>query len=118
MLKLLVFIRRRDDLSPEAFERHLRETHAPLVARLPGLRRLVLNRVQPDPTGAAPPWSLIAEDWFDGPEALQAALASPEGQAVQADAPNFLDQDALQFLVAVAQEVPLGSTHNPRGAGE
>ena len=110
MLKLMVFARKRDDLSGEAFERHLRDTHAPLVARLPGLRRLVLNRVVPNPTGAPPAWDLVAEDWFDGPEAMQAALASPEGQAVQADAPNFLDASKLQFLVVQEDEVTLRTT--------
>ena len=110
MLKLMVFIRKRGDLSEEAFERHLRDTHAPLVARLPGLRRLVLNRVLPDPTGAPPAWDLVAEDWFDGPEAMQAALASPEGRAVQADAPNFLDTSKLQCLVVREDEVTLRTT--------
>ena len=107
MVKLMVFIRKRDDLSEEAFERHLRDTHTPLVARLPGLRRLVLNRVLPDPTSTPPAWDLVAEDWFDGPEAMQAALASPEGQAVQADAPNFLDMSKLQILVVQEEEVTL-----------
>ncbi len=110
MLKLMVFIRKRDDLSEEAFERHLRDTHTPLVTRMPGLRRLVLNRVQPDLTGAPLAWNVVAEDWFDGPEAMQAALSSPEGQAVQADAANFLDLSALQFLVVQEEEVPLPTT--------
>ena len=109
MLKVMVFLRKRDDLSAEAFERHLRETHAPLVTRMPGLRRLVLNHVLPDPSGAPPAWDVVAEDWFDGPDALQVALASPEGQAVNADAPNFLDLTQLQFLVVQEEEVPLGT---------
>jgi uncharacterized protein (TIGR02118 family) len=109
MLKAMVFLRRRDDLSAEGFERHLRETHTPLVARMPGLRRLVLNRVLPDPSGAPPVWDVVAEDWFDGAEAMQAALASPEGQAVNADAATFLDLSKLQFLVVEEAEVPLGT---------
>ena len=106
-MKIMVFLARRADLSREEFERHLRETHLPLVARLPGLRRLVLNRVLPDPGGAEPAWDAVAEDWFDDPAALQAALASPEGQAVNADTPNFLDLGKLQFLVVQEDGVGL-----------
>jgi uncharacterized protein (TIGR02118 family) len=110
MLKLMVLARKREDLSKEAFERHLRDTHTPLLTQMPGLRRLVMNRVLPDPTGPPPAWDVLAEDWFDGPEAMQAALASPEGQAVQADAPNFLDMSKLQFLMVQEEEVTLRTT--------
>ena len=105
MVKVMVFLARRADLTREEFERHLLEAHLPLVARLPGLRRTVLNRALPDPGGAAPAWDAIAEDWFDDPAALQAALASPEGQAVNADVPNFLDLGKLQFLTVQEDEV-------------
>lgn len=84
----MIFLSRRSNLSPRAFDEHLHATHVPLVAQLPGLRRLVVNRVQHDPSGAPPDWDAIAEDWFDGPEAMQAALAPPQGQAVHADAPR------------------------------
>jgi hypothetical protein len=40
-------------------------------------------------------------------EAMQAALGSPEGQAVIADAATFLDLSKLQFLVVQDHEVPL-----------
>lgn len=52
MLKVLILTRRRPDVSREEFERHLRETHLPLVAQLPGLRRLMVSRVLPDATSA------------------------------------------------------------------
>ena len=109
MLKVMIFLRRRDDLSAEAFERHLRDTHTPLVTQLPGLRRLVLNRVLPDPSGARPAWDVVAEDWFDSPEAMQAALGSAQGQAVNADAANFVDMSKLQFLVIHEEEVTIPS---------
>jgi uncharacterized protein (TIGR02118 family) len=74
---------------------------------MPGLRRLVINRVHPDPSGLPPAWNALAEDWFDSLEAMQAALASPQGQAVMADAATFLDMSKLQFLVVEEDEVPL-----------
>src|SRR4029453_5985200 len=39
--------------------------------------------------------------------ALGAALASPEGQAVVADMPNFLDPSRSAFLVVEGEAVPL-----------
>jgi uncharacterized protein (TIGR02118 family) len=107
VVKVIIFLSRRPDLSTEAFDQHLRETHAALVAQMPGLRRLVINSVQPDPSGAPRAWDAIAEDWFDDSEALQAALGSPQGQAVYADAATFLDMSKLQFLVAHEDEIPL-----------
>ena len=40
MIKAIIFLSKQPQRSSEAFDQHLRETHAPLVAQLPGLRRL------------------------------------------------------------------------------
>src|SRR5687768_13924153 len=55
---------RRDDMSREDFTRYTRDQHVPLVAKLPGLRRLVVNHVLPDPNGPPPVYDAVAEDWF------------------------------------------------------
>lgn len=107
MIKVVILTRRRADLSREAFDRHLRERHLPLVAQLPGLRRLVANRVHPDPSGAPPDWDAIGEDWFDSAEAWWAALASPAGQAVIADSADFADPAGSRFLLVEEEEVAL-----------
>ena len=67
----------------------------PAGHRNPGLQRLVISYVMPGPDGTASAYDAVAEDWFESPEAMQAALASPEGQAVYADTPNFADVDRL-----------------------
>jgi uncharacterized protein (TIGR02118 family) len=90
---------RHPDLGQEEFRRYLDEKHLPLLKRLPGLERLVLNYVLPAPDGTAPAYDAVAENWFDSPEAMQAGFASPEGQAVYADTPNFTDVDRLALLV-------------------
>src|ERR671932_318858 len=84
MLKLMLLLHRRPDLTPEEFRRYWHDQHQALLRRLPGLRRLVLNDPLPTADGAPAACDGIAEDWFDSPEALQAALASPEGQTVAA----------------------------------
>jgi uncharacterized protein (TIGR02118 family) len=118
MVKVIVLLPRRADMSPEAFGQHLRETHLPLVTRLPRLRRLVLNWVLPDPNQPPPAYDAVSEDWFDDPAAMGAALASPEGQAVAADVPNFLDPSRSALLVVdEEEEVPLPTGSAPSSAG-
>jgi uncharacterized protein (TIGR02118 family) len=117
VVKVIVLLPRRADMSPEAFGQHLRETHLPLVTRLPGLRRLVVNWVLPDPNGSPPAYDAVAEDWFDDAAAMGAALASPEGQAVAADVPNYLDPSRFALLVVEEEDVPLPTGSAPSSAG-
>src|SRR5438105_10872600 len=104
MIKIVLLLHRRPDLSVEDFRRHWHEVHRPLLERLPGLRRLVLNDVLPGPDGARAPVDGIAEDWFDSVEAMQAAFSSPEAQAVNSDATNFLDMSRFQVLAVAEHE--------------
>lgn len=105
MVKVILLLHRRPGMSQEQFRRYWREVHAPLLLRLPGLRRLVLNYALPAGPGRAPACDGVGEDWFDSAEAMQAALASPEGQAVAADAPNFVDLSKVQMVVVEEDEV-------------
>ena len=117
MVKVIVLLPRRPDMSPEAFGQHLRETHLPLVTKLPGLRRLVVNWVLPDPNGSPLAHDAVSEDWFDDAAAMGAALASPEGQAVAADVPNFLDPS--RFASGCARwppATPAGPARRPGAA--
>jgi uncharacterized protein (TIGR02118 family) len=109
MVKIVLLLNRRPDLSIDDFRRYWHETHRPLLERLPGLRRLVLNDVLPAPDGAPAACDGIAEDWFDSVEAMQAAFASPEAQAVTADVVNFLDLSRFQLLMVDEQEVALAA---------
>jgi uncharacterized protein (TIGR02118 family) len=78
MIKVIVVLPRRNDMSREDFQRYLREIHLPLVARIPGMRRLVINWVLPDPSGPAPDYDAVAEDWFDDTQAMEAACTYSE----------------------------------------
>jgi uncharacterized protein (TIGR02118 family) len=99
VVKVIILLPRRADHGQEEFRRYLDDKHLPLVRHLPGLQRLVVNYAVPAPDGAAPAYDAVAEDWFESAEVMQAALASPEGQAVYADAQNFTDVDRLAMLV-------------------
>ena len=71
-----------------AFNCYYEQTHIPLANKIPGLRSYVISSgpVQA-PGGNAP--HLVAVLTFDSMADLNAALASPEGQAAAADLSNF-----------------------------
>jgi uncharacterized protein (TIGR02118 family) len=109
MVKTMLLLHRRPGLSVDEFRQYWHERHRPLLERLPGLQRLVLNDILPGVDGSPPACDGIAEDWFDSPEAMQAAFISAEGQAVAADAAQFLDLNRMQLLVVVESEVPVSA---------
>ena len=86
MVKLVVLYRRPPD--PEAFDRHYFQVHVPLAAKLPGVKRIEIAKVTGSPMGEAEHY-LMAQLYFADEQALQAALASPEGQATGKDVRGF-----------------------------
>ena len=73
----------------DAFERYYRDTHTALVTAIPGLKRFEAGRDIATPDGKKLPYQRIAEFTFKDEEAMQAGLASEEGQAALNDIPNF-----------------------------
>ena len=65
MLKFVVVLYRRPDLTPEQFHENLRNEHGPLAEALPGLRRYVQNHVEPDPSRPHPGWDAVIELFWD-----------------------------------------------------
>lgn len=91
MLKFMVVLYRRPDLSQEQFRRHLRDVHGRLAQRLPGLRKYVQNYVSDDAKRKHPGWDAIIELYFEDRDAMERAWASAEGKASDADLPLFAD---------------------------
>jgi uncharacterized protein (TIGR02118 family) len=87
MIQLTALYDHPDD--PGAFDRHYDGVHAPLAAKMPGLRRFTVTRPGPDAHGNKPAYHLVAILEFDDEAALGAAMGSPEGQAAVADLANF-----------------------------
>ena len=98
MLKFLVVLHRRPDLTHEQFRRHLRDVHTPLAKNLPGLKKYIHNLVAPDPT-RTPAWDAVIELYFENWESMEAAWASPQGAASDADLPLFADLDRTTWSV-------------------
>jgi uncharacterized protein (TIGR02118 family) len=87
MAELVVLYKTPKDKA--AFDKHYYETHIPLAKKIPGLRKYAVSQ-GPVATPAGPsPLHLIAILTFDGVADIQAAFASPQGQAAAADLPNF-----------------------------
>jgi uncharacterized protein (TIGR02118 family) len=91
MLKFMVVLYRRPDLTANQFRQHLKEIHGPLAKNLPGLKKYVQNFVSDDPTRTRPGWDAIIELYFEDMPAMEAAWASPQGAASDADLPAFAD---------------------------
>jgi uncharacterized protein (TIGR02118 family) len=99
MLKFMVVLYRRPDLAPAQFRKHLEEIHAPLAKNLPGLRRYRQDHAVADPKRPHPGWDAIIELYFDNRESMEAAWASPQGAASDADLPLFADMTRTTWSV-------------------
>lgn len=96
MVKLIALYRKPADVA--AFEKHYTEVHTPLARKMPGLRKLELSRCYGSP-GGEPKFYLVAEMYFDNRDALNAALASPEGKAAGKDVMSFAG-DLIHMMLA------------------
>lgn len=105
-VKLIVIYDRPADA--ESFFKHYTKVHAPLVKEMPGLERLVVNRIVSDAQGNAAPYVAIAEMSFRDGAALQAAMQSPAAQKVVEDFAAFTKGKATA-LVAESKDAERGA---------
>jgi uncharacterized protein (TIGR02118 family) len=107
VIKVVFCLRRRPDLTTEAFQRYWLEQHAPLVravAPLLRIKRYVQTHmtVEPQLQGtidargiATPPYDGVAELWWDSLEDVLAVGATKDerdaGRRLVADERNFID---------------------------
>jgi uncharacterized protein (TIGR02118 family) len=90
-----------------AFMRRYREVHVPLVARWPGLRRMVLHTplAWRDPFPVNPGKAvLMAQLEFESEAAMNAAFASPERAVARDDFKRFPPFGGSVVHQAMAQE--------------
>lgn len=99
MLKFMVVLFRRADLSADQFRRHLEDVHAPLAKALPRLKKYRQNYAVASPNRRHPGWDAIVELYFDSRDAMEAAWASPQGEASDADLQRFADLSRTTWSV-------------------
>jgi len=80
MVKVIVLLPGRAGRGQEECRRYLDEKHLPLVKRLPGLQRLVVDYAMPASDGTASADDAVAGDWFEGPQAMQALSPRRKGR--------------------------------------
>lgn len=95
MIKLIVLYGTPTD--PAAFDDYYKNTHIPIAAKIPGLRRMEVSNIG-SLDGSTPQYHLQAELYFDDQNALMAALGTPEGAAAGADVANFASGGATMLV--------------------
>lgn len=80
MLKFMVVLYRRPELTPAQFRHYLETVHASFATALPGLRRYKQDYAVKD-AKRKPAWDAIIELYFESREAMEAAWDSPPGKA-------------------------------------
>ena len=109
MVKLIVAVRKRPDLSIEAFQRHWREEHARRVRECPATRKYVRRYVQCHTLPAMYENGTVAFDgtaelWFDSVEGQMAFFTDPDYlRDVQPDEDRFADM--TQTVAFVTEEL-------------
>lgn len=105
MIKVMVTMYRRPDMSRDEFSEYWYGPHAALAKEWPGVLSYSQNHVMPELPLGEPPCDGIAELWFDNQAALQSALGSPEGQRTMADLANFTDTERTKPVVVEQRTV-------------
>jgi uncharacterized protein (TIGR02118 family) len=96
MVKLIVLYGKPED--PSAFDAHYSGTHAGLAEKIPHLTRYEHGKALGSADGSEAPYYYVAELSFDDPDALQAGMSSPEGQAAAGDLGNFASGGVTMFV--------------------
>jgi uncharacterized protein (TIGR02118 family) len=107
VVKLVYCISKKPEMSVEEVQRYWREVHAPIAARIPGVRRYVQCHVVPATYDGerAPGFDGAAELWWDNMAAMRAAMGTPEVQAALEDEKNFIDHTRVASFITTENVV-------------
>ncbi|MEO8012492.1 MAG: EthD domain-containing protein [Dokdonella sp.] len=111
MVKLIVAIKRRADLSVEAFQQHWRTRHAALVLACPASARYIRGYVQCLTIALAyaqgePAFDGTAELWFDSDTDRARFFSDPDYlETVQPDEGRFADMTQTRFFLTEEHRV-------------
>lgn len=100
MIRRIAFIQRKQGMTVEEFWGHYRGPHATIIQKMPGLRKMVLSRIEGT---HAEEWDAVGELWFDDMTALEQAFASAEiASLLHVDRPLFLGRSTVLMIEEVA----------------
>ena len=87
MAKLIALYKHPEN--KEEFDEHYFNVHAPLTAKIPGLRDMKVTKMTGSPMGGDAKYYLKCEMFYDNLKALQNGLRSDEGRASGKDLMGF-----------------------------
>ena len=112
MIKVSIYVVRRPGITPDEFNDHWKNTHAPLLLTLPEftsrVRRYIRQEVVRDLPGELPvlEYDGVAELWFDKPEDFFELMQSPVyEETVVPDEEKFLDRSKTVLLMGTEHNV-------------
>ncbi len=111
MIKLIVAVKKRSDLSVEEFHRHWRTEHARLVRENPATRKYVKRYIQCHTMPGEYERGEVAYDgtaelWFDTVEDKDAFFSDPDYlERVRPDESRFADMSQTVFFVTEEEPV-------------
>ncbi len=118
MLKVITMFKRREGMTLAAMQEYWIHRHAPLVCRLPKLRRYVQSQtIEGGYRKGEPAIDGMAELWFDDTASLRVLTDSPELNAVLADEPNLMRSESrceilTEDVVIKDGPIPVGGVKN------
>lgn len=90
MLKVVITLVRREEMTHEEFLAYWREEHAPLAEQLPNLRRYTMS----EPVAEDTPFDGIAQLYYDDMDDFRKSMESEAAERVSDDSENYTDPDA------------------------
>ena len=107
-VKNVELVKRRPDLSPEAFHRHWEVVHGPLGGSIPQVLRYVQShtRLAAYRDGREPPLDGVALTWFTGTATMRESATTPQYETTRADEHNFVTEP-LDFVITHEREIAL-----------
>jgi uncharacterized protein (TIGR02118 family) len=117
-VKLIVFLRRREDVSPEQFHRHWQEIHGPIAAEIPGLLRYVQCHARKGiyEAGRQPDYDGVPMNWFENTEAITSFSGGALGDRIREDEKRFMITGRHTFVIAREVEIDIPTpTKGPPG---
>ena len=102
MPKLVAFLKKKPEMSVEAFQARWNSPHGKLGSAVPGVRRYVQCHPLPSAyrNGRTPMWDGVAESWFESDEAMRGGADTPQYKTLREDEPHFLAENP-KFIIAL-----------------
>jgi len=88
----------------ESFENYYRDVHVPKATVVPGLKRILLTRIESGLEGAAAPFYRVAEMYFESPQAMEESTHSDLWSSMREDAGKMIERFGVTLTVGMGWE--------------